>query len=134
MDRAEYHKVTAENARKGQLRHDVIAEKYREMGFDVKTWNISRCGIDLRAVSPDKTEIDIFELTNWAETTNMMPDRIFSMVNNLKLEKEELQEKYPHATIRPIIIASYFVHLEPYLDYLRKERIYWEVEGELSEE
>lgn len=133
MDRAEYHDVTAAYARKGQLRHDAIAEKYRNIGWDVKTWDISRCGIDLRAISPDKTEIDIFELTNWAQTTNMMPDRIFSMVNNLKLEKRELQKKYPHATIRPWIIVSYFNHLEPYLPYLRDEGIYWEVEGELEE-
>lgn len=133
MDNVEYHDIIPEYARKGQLRHDDVAERYRDMGWDVKTWDISRCGIDLRAISPDGDEIHIFELTNWAESTYMTRGRIFGMVNNLKNEKEELKEKYPLATIKPWIIASYFWQLEPYLDYLRKERIYWEIEGELEE-
>jgi len=103
------------------------------MGFDVETWDIRRYGIDLRAISPDKTEIDIFELTNWAQTTFMTKGRMFRIVNNLILEKRELQEKYPEAVIMPILIVSYFKHLEHYLDYLRVEGIRWSVEGELGE-
>jgi len=133
MQDERHHPITSYTAQKGQLRHDAIKEKYLGMGFDVETWDIRRYGIDLRAISPDKTEIDIFELTNWAQTTFMTKGRMFRIVNNLILEKRELQEKYPEAVIMPILIVSYFKHLEHYLDYLRVEGIRWSVEGELGE-